>query len=386
MRTGRAAFLLPLLAAACATPPRIVFSKRAPDADTSPRRVFILSRLLERGSPTFGPVFAKAFEGRFDAALRRCGMQTAGYAASGLEVGEEIDRPMEGRWLDAVVIVRMSHGTVDQFGALVSGTIEITVFGGTVGGDGTKAVRQRPRMLWNGAAVFAHAGLGFTAMAAKAEEFADDLSNKMKEDGFFPGCPKVSPRDLPAVRSPVESQGYAAAPTLPAAGGLSVASISYLPAQLARVKAAEARKDPMGPNSSVNNQPPVYTPRLGPDRDQLDGEGRTRFAPGIDEYVRSALTAELRAMGIDTAGERRVLRGEIQDATLDASRWGYHVSLRVNWDLTEPGAGRVVYSAVKEVSTPPSSTPMLEVDALNQAIRASAEALVQDPEFARAIR
>jgi hypothetical protein len=388
MRRALAAFLPAVIAAAtaCATPARVVFSRRVRDADTTPRRVLILSRLAEGGGPSFGPVFAKAFEGRLDAALRRCGMHTTGYSSTGLETEDELDRPGGADWIDAVVIVRMSHGAVDQFGALLNGTVEVTLLGGTVGLDGRKAVRQKPKLLWSGAAIFAYTGLGFPAMAAKAEAFADDLSNKMKEDGFFPGCPRVGPRDLPAVVSPVESGGYAPATRLAASGGLSISAVSYMPAQLAQARTAEARRFDGGPNTAVNNAPARSYPRFGPDRDQLSGEGRTRFSPGVDEYLRGVLGAELRRMGIDTAEPRRLLRCDIKEGNVDGTSWGYRVSLRVKYELTEPGTGRVLYSDVKSVGTSPSAAPMLEADALDQAIRASAEALVQDPEFAGAIR
>jgi hypothetical protein len=260
MRTALALLLPAAIAAAsaCAAPARIVFSKRAPDADTAPRRVFILSRLLEAGGPSFGPVFAKAFEGRFDAALRGCGVQTGGYASTGMELGDDLDRPANAYRPDAVVIVRMSHGTVDQFGALLNGTIEITVYGGTAGANGARIAGQKPKMLWKGAAIFAHGGLGFTAMASKAEAFADDMSNKMKDDGFFPGCARVGPKDLPAVVSPVESGGYQPGSKLTASGKVTLAAMTYLPAQLAEARAAEARRSKKGPNTAVNNAPPLW--------------------------------------------------------------------------------------------------------------------------------
>ena len=390
-RAGLALVLL--AAAACATTQgtTVVYSKRIPEADTAPRRVFVLSRLLDTGGPSFGPVFAKAFEGRFDAALRRCGIQTAGYASTGLETGDDIDRPLNAFRPDALVVVRMTYGTVDQLGVLLNGTIEITLYGGTTAPDGTKPIGQKPKVLWKGAAIFAHGGLplpldrlGFTAMAAKAEAFADDMSNRMKEDGFFPGCSLVGPRDLPAVTSPVESAGYTPASRVTASGGLSLGGVTYLPAKLAQARAVEARKGKEGSNTSVDSSPAAH-PRVGPDRDQLAGDGRTRFAPGVDEYLRGALRAELGGMGIDTADARRTLRVDIQDAAVDASRWGYRISLRVKYELSEAGGG-VLYSGTKDVATAPSARPMLEAEALNQVIRSSAEALVEDPEFAKAVR
>jgi hypothetical protein len=383
-RTRPASLLLAAIAAAtaCGAPSRVVFSTRATDADTGPRRVFVLSRLSETGRPGFGPVFAKAFEGRFDAALRRCGMQTGGASATGLEPASELDRAASEYRPDAVVILRMSHGTVDQHGVLLDGMIEITLFGGTIAPDGTKPPRQPPKALWKGAATFAYGNLGFTAMAAKAEAFADDLSNKLKEDGFFPGCARVGPRDLPAVASPIDASRYAPSSELSAHGGLVVSAASYLPAEVAEARSLQAQAVP----SSAVNVVPLVRPRFGPDRDQLAGEGRTRFTPGVGEYVRTGLGAELRKMGIDTARPQRALRVEIQEATADPSGWGYRVSLRVKYELVEAGSGRVLYSAVKS-ALPSSTTPaMLEVEALDRAIRASAEALVRDPEFAAAIR
>jgi hypothetical protein len=223
-------------------------------------------------------------------------------------------------------------------------------------------------------------------MASKAEAFADDMSNRMKDDGFFPGCFRVGPRDLPAVTSPVESTGYTPASRVTASGGLTISGVTYLPAQLAQERTAEARRGKEVPNTSLDKAPSAVVPRSGPDRDQLAGDGRTRFSPGVDEYVRGVLRAELRGMGIDTANGQRTLRAVIEDAAVDASKWGYRVSLRVNYELTETGTGRVLYSASKDAVTAPSARPMLETEALDQVIRASAEALVQDPELAKAIQ
>jgi len=385
MRTGLAALLLAASAAtaSCAPPSRVVFSTRAADADTGPRRVFILSRLAETGRPGFGPTFAKAFEGRFDAALRLCGVQTGGISATGLESTDELDRVASDYRPDAVVILRMSHGAVDQYGVLLNGMIEITLFGGTVATDGTRPPRQKAKALWKGAATFAYGNLGFTALAAKAEAFADDLSNKLKGDGFFPGCARVGPRDLPAVASPVDASGYVPSSDLTAVGGLTVAAASYRPAEVAEARAVEART--WVPSAAVNVVPSLV-PRVGPDHDQLDGQGRIRFSPSVGEYVRTALGAELRRMGIATDRSRLALRAVIEDARVDPSGWGYRVSLRVRYELTEAAGGRLLHSAVKSASPAPSAPDLLEAEALNRAIRASAEALVSDAEFAAAIR
>ncbi len=125
MRTALAALLAGALAAGCALPskPRTIVSARATDADTAPKRVFIVSHLLNKQSgPNFGPLFGKGFEGRIDAALRRCGIETFGFGFTGVALNEDAGKLLEAFRPDAVLVLRRTAGTVNQYGSLVRAT------------------------------------------------------------------------------------------------------------------------------------------------------------------------------------------------------------------------------------------------------------------------
>lgn len=113
--------------------------------------------------------------------------------------------------------------------------------------------------------------------------------------------------------------------------------------------------------------------------------GRTRFVPSLEGYVQTGLVAELKAMGIATGTGRAALRGEIQDAALDLSGWGFGATVTIRYQVTD-AAGSPIYTALETTATTAGERAASEARAFDVAIRKNAEALASDPEFTKAIR
>ncbi len=248
-----------------------------------------------------------------------------------------------------------------------------------------KPPASKTREIWKGTADFVP---GYASYSQDGESLANDFTNKLKADGFFAGCVTVEPKDLPAMPSAVVHTGTAPASKVTGSGALSVTTVAYLPWRKlqaeAEAKAAEQRSKE-GPNTAVNRMNDTKTDVSGPERDRLQG-GLTRYSPSVEEYLRSELAAELRAMGFDTADARRTISAEIEDGQVYGMQWGWSASARIRFSVVEGTAGRTLFTAVKEGRSARYPVPMIEADALTQAIRAGTEALVQDPDFVKALK
>jgi hypothetical protein len=192
-----------------------------------------------------------------------------------------------------------------------------------------------------------------------------------------PGSTKVA-RSVGLVRA----GAYAPSSPVRAAGAISAVEVLN-PARLAF---EAARLDAEGKQRSFGSTPAVpQDPTFGITLDRLT-QGRTRFAPDLEVYTRTALTAELGAMGLVVAAQGRPkLRGEMVEAKIDRSAQGIAATLRVRWALTN-AAGTALWAAEKAVTTTAEERAENEVDAFHGVLRKSAEALALDPAFAAAVK
>jgi hypothetical protein len=248
------------------------------------------------------------------------------------------------------------------------------------------AEATKGRVVWKASATAVGSPV-LTSMAKRAERLADDFANRMKDDGFFPGCAKIAGPELPSANARAASAEYVPSSKLSVSGGLTVSALTYVPADVA----AERARRSAGPNSPVNADAADGASgwrgeKFGPGSDQVTGLMQSRYSPSVAEYVRAALSAELHAMGINTADAQRTLRGSIEDAQILSARWGYSGTLRLRLELVDTASARVVYSAVKTVSTEANERPAGEVEAMNGLLRSTAEALARDEKFVNAIR
>lgn len=131
---------------------------------------------------------------------------------------------------------------------------------------------------------------------------------------------------------------------------------SYLPAQSGKVKPNQVRNTAMG--------------SLIFDRD-------------IDVFVRDAVFAELRFVGIKVSAEGNQLTGEIQEFLIDDLGYSVDWTLKVRYVVKDP-AGTVLYDQVK--TTERNTNKFANIfGALNETIKLNAEEIIKDTQFANAI-
>ncbi|HYD41191.1 MAG TPA: hypothetical protein VEB43_10215 [Anaeromyxobacter sp.] len=180
----------------------------------------------------------------------------------------------------------------------------------------------------------------------------------------------------------VQAAAYAPSSSARAAGAIAAMEIL----SPARQAIEAAKRDAEGKQRSFGSTPTVpQDPTFGVTLDRL-AQGRTIFAPDVEVYTRTALAAELRAIGLALAAEGRPkLRGEILDATVERSSQGFAATLRLRWALTDP-AGTALWTAEKTATTLAEERADNEVAAFHVVLRKSAEALALDPAFAAAVK
>lgn len=158
---------------------------------------------------------------------------------------------------------------------------------------------------------------------------------------------------------------YAPSSVLSASGSLlKVNDFSYLPAE--RPPAANA-------SAVASNQ--IRNTALGSiliDRD-------------VKVFVRDAVFAELRFVGIKTNGGRCELRGTIEDFLIDDLGYSIDWTLRIKYELTDPTSQKPLYAAVKSTTRKTAKGPNV-FGALNETIKLNAEELIKDPQFVQAVQ
>jgi len=150
---------------------------------------------------------------------------------------------------------------------------------------------------------------------------------------------------------------YAPSSVMVGEGKAQVQEFSYLPAQQGKVKPNQIRNTAMG---------------------------NLLFDRNIDVFVRDAVFAELRFVGVKVGSEGNVLTGEIQEFLIDDLGYSVDWTLRIRY-VVKDAAGQVLFDQVK--TTERNTNKFANVfGALNETIKLNAEALLKDPAFAAAIK
>jgi uncharacterized lipoprotein len=172
--------------------------------------------------------------------------------------------------------------------------------------------------------------------------------------------------------TPAVPVNYSPSSVLSASGSLKITDFTYLPAEPVAANApAPADKKPRKPvarnqirNTAIGN---VFI-----DRD-------------VNIFVRDAVFAELRFVGIKTDGTGTVLRGQIEEFLIDDLGYSIDWTLRVRYELLNAGNNTPVYQSVK--NTQRNTAKFANVfGALNETIKLNAEELIKDQAFLAAIK
>lgn len=145
-----------------------------------------------------------------------------------------------------------------------------------------------------------------------------------------------------------------------ATGALQVGEFKYLPAQ------ANAAK-PI-PSNLIRNT----------------AMGEIKIDRDVNSFVRDAVFAELRFVGIKPNDPNKVLTGDIEEFLVDDLGYSIDWTLRIKYTLTDTASKAVIYQGVKNTqrNTAKFANPF---GALNETIKINAESLLDDTAFAKAI-
>jgi uncharacterized lipoprotein len=154
---------------------------------------------------------------------------------------------------------------------------------------------------------------------------------------------------------------YAPSSVKTASGALSVGDFTYLPSEPPRPK--------LVPADVIRNT----------------AAGTVKIDRPVRVFVRDAVFAELRFVGIKTNEPGKILTGEIQEFLIDDLGFNVDWTLRVKYSLTDAASKSVVYESVKNTQrrTAKFANPF---GALNESIKLNVEQLLDDAEFTKAIR
>lgn len=192
---------------------------------------------------------------------------------------------------------------------------------------------------------------------------------------------EAKPVRLGRVFRTVQAASYAPSSAQRAAG--AVGGVEIINPVVGQIEAARENAKKMRRAFGNDTEGPV-DPAAGFVLDRLES-GRTSYAPSLEAYVRTALTAELGLMGVTVTAGRPTLRAELVVARAERSHQGFGVTLNVRFDLLD-ASGKVRYSVTKWISTPAEELADSEVDAFHAALRKAAEALASDPGFVASVR
>lgn len=152
---------------------------------------------------------------------------------------------------------------------------------------------------------------------------------------------------------------YAPSSVKSATGSLTVGAFRYLP--------AEAAKEPIPPNLIRN----TAMGKIAIDRD-------------VKVYVRDAVFAELRVVGVKTNDPDKVLTGDIEEFLVDDLGYSVDWTLRIKYTLTDVHRKVTVYQSRKSLQRHTAKFANA-FGALNENIKLSVEQLLDDPAFLRVI-
>jgi predicted membrane protein len=169
-----------LLLAGCGAATLRVMSNKADEANTSPKRIFVQSHLVNstRGV-NFGPDFARAFNEHLIESLGKCGTTATVYNVTGLELGNgAILKEIEAFKPDALMTVTRTGGVLwGEGGKLATAIFDVSLYDAT-----------RKKVAWRAFLDFRRGGTLITSAESAGRLMATDLLNQLRKDGFFPGC------------------------------------------------------------------------------------------------------------------------------------------------------------------------------------------------------
>jgi len=123
---------------------------------------------------------------------------------------------------------------------------------------------------------------------------------------------------------------------------------------------------------------------VAPDVIRNTAIGTIKVDRPVKVYVRDAVFAELRFVGIKTNDARRVLTGDIEEFLVDDLGFNVDWTLRIKYTLTDAASKTVLYQSTKNIArrTGKFANPF---GALNETVKLNVEQLLDDQDFLKSI-
>jgi uncharacterized lipoprotein len=129
---------------------------------------------------------------------------------------------------------------------------------------------------------------------------------------------------------------------------------------------------------------PTAAKPIPPDVIRHTALGQIKIDRNVNVFVRDAVFAELRFVGIKTNDDRRVLSGDIEEFLIDDLGFNVDWTLRINYSLVDSATKQVIFAAVKTTQRKTAKFANA-FGALNETIKLNVEQLLDDADFTRAI-
>lgn len=174
---------------------------------------------------------------------------------------------------------------------------------------------------------------------------------------------------------------YAPSSVLSASGTLQISDFVYEPA-LPAAPTATAPEKKLEKNSGrkVASKKKVASNQI-----RNTAMGNIFIDRDVNVFVRDAVFAELRFVGVKTDGARPVLRGHIEEFLIDDLGYSVDWTLRVRYELLGADGSAPIYQSVK--NTQRNTAKFANVfGAMNETVKLNAEELIKDPAFLAAIK
>ena len=165
---------------------------------------------------------------------------------------------------------------------------------------------------------------------------------------------------LSACATPTVPLNYAPSSVKSATGALSIGEFRYLPAE------------------------PTAEKPIKPNRIRNTALGQVLVDREVRQFVRDAIFAELRFVGVSVNASSPILTGDIEEFLIDDLGYSVDWTLRVRYVLTDAVTKSTVYDSVKDVQRNTAKFSNV-FGALNETVKLSAEQLLDDPAFLAAI-
>ena len=157
------------------------------------------------------------------------------------------------------------------------------------------------------------------------------------------------------------------------------APVNYAPTSVKTVKGAVGVGDFVYLPSE-----PGAAKKVDPDVIQNTAVGTVRIDRPVKTFVRDAVFAELRIVGVNVSDTQKILTGEIEEFLIDDLGFNVDWTLRIKYTIHDAKTNAAIYQSDK-LEKRRTGKFMNPFGAINETIKLDVEEMLDDPDFVKAI-